>query len=112
MSKMTPVLAPNDLESYWMPFTANRAFKKRPRMVQGAKDMHYITADGTKILDATAGLWCCNAGHGRRKIVEAIKDQAEELDYAPNFQFAHPKVFALAAKKMETPDYSALIVGK
>jgi beta-alanine--pyruvate transaminase len=98
MPKMTPVVAPNDLESLWMPFTANRAFKKRPRMVQGAKDMHYIRADGSKILDGTAGLWCCNAGHGRRKIVEAIKDQAEELDYAPNFQFGHPKVFALAAK--------------
>jgi beta-alanine--pyruvate transaminase len=98
MSKMSPVLAPNDLDAFWMPFTANRAFKKRPRMVQGAKDMHYIRADGSKILDGTAGLWCCNAGHGRRKIVEAIKDQAEELDYAPNFQFAHPKVFALAAK--------------
>jgi len=98
MAAANPVLAPNDLDSYWMPFTANRAFKKKPRMVQGAKDMHYVRADGSKVLDATAGLWCCNAGHGRRPIVEAIQAQAEELDYAPNFQFAHPKVFALAAK--------------
>jgi beta-alanine--pyruvate transaminase len=98
MSTPASVLAPNDLESFWMPFTANRAFKKRPRMVQGAKDMHYIRADGSTVLDGTAGLWCCNAGHGRRKIVEAIQTQAEELDYAPNFQFAHPKAFALAAR--------------
>ncbi|MGL4322672.1 MAG: aspartate aminotransferase family protein [Beijerinckiaceae bacterium] len=90
--------APNDLESFWMPFTANRAFKRRPRMVAGAKDMHYITADGRKIMDGTAGLWCCNAGHARRPIIEAIQKQAEELDFAPNFQFGHPKVFALAAR--------------
>ncbi len=90
--------APNDLDSYWMPFTANRAFKKKPRIVAGAKDMHYVRADGSKVLDATAGLWCVNAGHARRPIVEAIQKQAEELDYAPPFQFAHPKVFALAAR--------------
>lgn len=89
---------PNDLEAYWMPFTANRGFKKKPRMVSGARDMHYLRADGSKVLDATAGLWCCNAGHGRQPIVEAIQAQAAELDYAPNFQFGHPKVFALAAK--------------
>ena len=91
-------LAPNDLESFWMPFTANRAFKKRPRMIVGAKDMHYVTDDGRKVLDATAGLWCCNAGHARRPIIEAIQKQAEELDYAPNFQYGHPKAFALAAR--------------
>ncbi len=90
--------APNDLESFWMPFTANRAFKRRPRMIVGAKDMHYVSDDNRKILDATAGLWCCNAGHGRRPIIEAIQRQAEELDFAPNFQFGHPKVFALAAR--------------
>lgn len=90
--------APNDLDAYWLPFTANRAFKKNPRMISGAQGMHYITADGGKVLDGTAGLWCCNAGHSRRPIVEAIQAQAEELDYAPPFQFGHPKVFALAAR--------------
>ncbi len=97
MSTQT-ALAPNDLESFWMPFTANRAFKRRPRMVSGAKDMHYITADGRKVMDGTAGLWCCNAGHARRPIIEAIQRQAEDLDFAPTFQFGHPKVFALAAR--------------
>jgi beta-alanine--pyruvate transaminase len=91
-------LAPNDLEAFWMPFTANRAFKRRPRMIVGAKDMHYLASDGRKVVDATAGLWCCNAGHGREPIVRAIQAQAQELDYAPNFQFGHPKVFALAAR--------------
>ncbi len=91
-------LAPNDLESFWMPFTANRAFKRRPRMIVGAKDMHYVTDDGRQVMDATAGLWCCNAGHARRPIIEAIQKQAEELDFAPNFQYGHPKVFALAAR--------------
>ncbi len=89
---------PNDLEPYWMPFTANRAFKKRPRMVASAKDMHYTTPDGRKLLDGSAGLWCTNAGHNRDSIVAAIQRQAAELDYAPAFQFAHPKAFELAAR--------------
>jgi beta-alanine--pyruvate transaminase len=90
--------APNDLEPYWMPFTPNRAFKKRPRLVVSAKDMHYVTADGRRVLDGSAGLWCCNTGHNRDSIVAAIQRQAAELDYAPAFQFAHPKAFELAAR--------------
>jgi beta-alanine--pyruvate transaminase len=89
---------PNDLEPYWMPFTANRAFKKRPRMVASAKDMHYFTPDGRKLLDGSAGLWCTNAGHNRPSIVAAIQAQAAEMDYAPPFQFAQPKAFELAAR--------------
>ncbi len=89
---------PNDLAPYWMPFTANRAFKQRPRLVTGAKDMHYFTADGRKLIDGAAGLWCTNAGHNRDPIVKAIQAQAAELDYAPAFQFSHPKAFELAAR--------------
>jgi beta-alanine--pyruvate transaminase len=89
---------PNDLESYWIPFTPNRAFKKHPRLIARAKDMHYITSDGRKVLDATAGMWCCNAGHNRDPIVEAIRAQAGELDYAPAFQFSHSKAFELASR--------------
>ncbi|WP_188408519.1 aspartate aminotransferase family protein [Agaricicola taiwanensis] len=89
---------PNDLDAFWMPFTANRAFRKRPRIVSRAKDMHYETPDGQKILDSASGLWCCNAGHARRPIVEAIQAQAAELDYAPSFQYGHPKAFTLAAR--------------
>jgi beta-alanine--pyruvate transaminase len=90
------VAAPNDLRAFWMPFTANRQFKKAPRMFVAADGMHYTTADGRQVLDGTAGLWCCNAGHRRPKIVKAIQEQAEELDYAPAFQMAHPKAFELA----------------
>jgi beta-alanine--pyruvate transaminase len=99
-AQRTPVsvTVPNDLEPYWMPFTANRAFKARPRLVARAKDMHYVTADGRKIIDSAAGLWCTNAGHNRDPIVEAIQQQAAELDYAPAFQFAHPKAFELASR--------------
>lgn len=89
---------PNDLESFWMPFTANRAYKKNPRMIARAKDMHYYTPEGRAVLDGTAGLWCANAGHNRPKIVEAIQKQAAELDFAPTFQFGHPKVFQLASR--------------
>lgn len=89
-------VVPNDLSAFWMPFTANRQFKKSPRMFVAAKDMHYTTSDGRQVLDGTAGLWCVNAGHARPKIVEAIAKQAAELDYAPAFQMGHPKAFELA----------------
>src|SRR6476660_6196842 len=99
-AQRTPVSAtvPNDLEPYWMPFTANRAFKKRPRLIVGAKDMHYIASDGRKLIDGAAGLWCTNAGHNREPIVAAIQREAATLDYAPAFQFGHPKAFELASR--------------
>ncbi|MEZ5725575.1 MAG: aspartate aminotransferase family protein [Paracoccaceae bacterium] len=93
--------APNDLSAFWMPFTANRQFKSNPRMFVGAKDMHYTTADGRQVLDGTAGLWCCNAGHCRPKINEAIASQAATLDYAPAFQMGHPAAFELANRLID-----------
>src|SRR5580704_9228770 len=89
---------PNDLASFWLPFTPNRAFKRAPRLIARAKDMHYYTPDGRAVLDGVAGLWCTNAGHNRDPIVAAIKRQAEELDYAAAFHFAHPKSFELASR--------------
>ncbi len=89
---------PNDLEAYWLGFTPNRAFKASPRLIARAKDMYYYTPDGRALLDGTAGLWCTNAGHNREPIVAAIRAQAAELDYAPAFQFSHPKAFELASR--------------
>jgi len=98
-------VAPNDLSAFWMPFTANRQFKKSPRMFVAARDMHYTTSDGRQVLDGTAGLWCVNAGHARPRIVEAIAKQAAELDYAPAFQMGHPKAFELANRLVDlAPD--------
>ena len=94
----TAVNVPNDLAAHWMPFTANRAFKKAPRLLAGAKDMHYFTVDGRKILDGAAGMWCSNAGHGRTQIAEAIGKQAATLDYSPPFQFGIPQAFELASR--------------
>ncbi len=90
--------SPNNLEPFWMGFTPNRAFKKRPRMIARAKDMHYYDMGGRPILDGSAGLWCSNAGHCREPIVEAIQKSAAELDFSPTFQFGHPKVFELASR--------------
>ncbi len=92
---------PNDLRAFWMPFTANRQFKGAPRMLVASKDMHYTTADGRQVLDGTAGLWCCNAGHCREKITEAVRAQVGELDYAPAFQMGHPKAFELANRLVD-----------
>jgi len=91
-------LRPNDLEAFWMPFTSNRSFKKHPRIVVRAKDMHYYTLEGRAVLDGAAGMWCTNAGHNRDPIVSAIRAEAGVLDYAPPFQFAHPNAFTLASR--------------
>ncbi|MCG3188347.1 MAG: Beta-alanine--pyruvate aminotransferase [Burkholderiaceae bacterium] len=98
------------LDAYWMPFTANRQFKKAPRLLARADGMHYWTHDGRQILDAIAGMWCVNAGHARPKIVKAIQEQAAELDFAPPFQMAHPKAFELAeeAVKLAPPGMTKL----
>lgn len=93
--------APNDLRAFWMPFTANRQFKQAPRMFVGADGMHYTTSDGRRVLDGTAGLWCCNAGHCRPRITQAIQRQAAEMDYAPAFQMGHPKAFELANRLVD-----------
>lgn len=95
---MTIQFKANDLEAFWMPFTANRQFKKAPRIFVGAKDMHYVTPDGRQVLDGTAGLWCTNAGHCRPRITEAIQKQAATLDFAPTFQMGHDKAFEAAAR--------------
>ena len=89
---------PNDLSSFWMPFTHNRGFKEDPRMVVSADGMFYKSADGRDILDGTAGLWCVNAGHNAPRIVKAVQQQVAEMDYAPNFQFGHPKAFEFASR--------------
>ena len=88
----------NDLDAFWLPFTPNRAFKRAPRLIARAKDMHYFTPDGRAVLDGLAGLWCANTGHNRDSIVSAISRQAAELDYAAAFHFAHPKSFELASR--------------
>jgi beta-alanine--pyruvate transaminase len=86
------------MAAYWMPFTANRAFKADPRLLTGAKGMFYATSDGRSLLDGTAGLWCCNAGHAHPRIVEAVARQIGEMDYAPPFQWGHPAAFDLAQR--------------
>ncbi len=86
------------LEHYWMPFTANRQFKQNPRLLAQAEGMYYKDIDGRSILDATAGLWCCNAGHGRKAISEAVNKQLQQMDYAPSFQMGHPLAFELTER--------------
>jgi beta-alanine--pyruvate transaminase len=93
------LLAQLNMEPLWMPFTANRQFKSNPRLLVAAKDMYYTTHDGRQLLDGISGLWAVNAGHCRAPIVEAIKKQAESIDYATGFQLHHPSAF-LAAERL------------
>ena len=95
-AQLTPAPSPEQLDAFWMPFTANRQFKANPRLLARAEGMYYWTADGREILDGVAGLWCVNAGHGRREISEAVAKQLITMDYAPTFQMGHPIAFELA----------------
>ncbi len=95
---------PNDLDSYWMPFTASRAFKSNPRMITGADGIHYTDQSGHKVIDGTGGLWCCNAGHNRKPIVDAIQRQAATLDFAHSFNQGHPIAFQAASRMVALAD--------
>jgi beta-alanine--pyruvate transaminase len=95
-AQLTPALATSDLDAFWMPFTANRQFKSKPRMLSRAEGMYYWTDDGRQVLDGVAGLWCVNAGHGRREITEAVTKQLGTMEFAPTFQMGHPIAFELA----------------
>lgn len=95
------VSRPNDLDAFWMPYSDNRYFKSHPRLLARAEGMSYFTADGQEVIDGTAGLWCCNAGHGRREITEAIQKQAAIMDFAPTFQLGHPIAFEAASRVAE-----------
>ena len=90
-----------NLDNFWMPFTANRQFKATPRLLAQADGMYYTDVDGNEVLDGTAGLWCCNAGHGRKKIAQAVERQLTTMDFAPTFQMGHPIAFDFATKLAE-----------
>ena len=97
---------PDAMDAFWMPFSANRQFKANPRLLASAEGMFYRSVDGREILDATGGLWCCNAGHARPRIVEAVRQQISTLDFAPTFQMGHPLPFTLAERlKAIAPDH-------
>ena len=109
-AQLTPAPANGDLDAFWMPFTANRQFKANPRLLARAEGMHYWTADGREILDGVAGLWCVNAGHGRREITEAVTKQLGTMEFAPAFQMGHPIAFELANRlaKVAPPETPAV----
>jgi beta-alanine--pyruvate transaminase len=97
---------PEAMDAFWMPFSANRQFKAEPRLLASASGMFYRSVDGREILDGTGGLWCCNAGHARPRIVEAVQQQIATLDFAPTFQMGHPLPFTLAERLVEiAPDH-------
>src|SRR3982074_593997 len=96
MNKRADIPAPLETSAFWVPYTANRQFKKSPRLLARAEGMHYWTVDGRQVLDGCAGLWCVNAGHCRPKIVEAVRKQVAEMDFAPTFQMGPPIAFEFA----------------
>jgi len=96
MNDQSPI--PNDLDSFWMPFTASRRFKDNPRLLHKAEGCYYTSVDGRTLFDGTGGLWCCNAGHAHPKITQAIQRQAAQLDFAHSFNQGHPIAFEAAAR--------------
>ncbi|WP_442909188.1 aspartate aminotransferase family protein [Halopseudomonas sp.] len=101
MQQATPAQQDLSLDPFWMPFTANRQFKARPRLLASAEGMFYTDVEGRQVMDGTSGLWCCNAGHGRREIAEAVSKQISSMDFAPTFQMGHPLPFQLAERLIE-----------
>lgn len=95
---MTDLTNSPKLDSFWMPFTANRQFKSAPRMLATAEGMYYTDVDGNSVLDGTAGLWCVNAGHGRKQIASAVEKQLSTMDFAPTFQMGHNIAFDFATR--------------
>ena len=98
---MNEQLTTNQLDSYWMPFTGNRQFKKDPRIIVSADGCYFTDDKGRRIFDGLSGLWTCGLGHNVKAISEAIANQAKELDFSPTFQFGHPKAFQLAERITE-----------
>ena len=96
--KIQATQPPEHMDAFWMPFSANRQFKHTPRLLASAEGMYYQSTDGRQILDGTGGLWCCNAGHGRQRIIDAVQQQIATLDFAPTFQMGHPLPFVLAER--------------
>ena len=90
-----------DLSAHWMPFTANRQFKKDPRLIMSAEGVHYTDSNNKRIFDGLSGLWTCGAGHNRKEINDAVTSQLGKLDYSPGFQFGHTLSFELANKVVE-----------
>ena len=89
------------LDEYWMPFTPNRDFKSDPKMVVRAEGMYYWNERGERLIDASSGLFCVNAGHGRKEIADAVGAQLRELDFVAPFTRGHPKQFELASRVAE-----------
>jgi beta-alanine--pyruvate transaminase len=94
-------LSKEELAAHWMPFTGNRQFKKKPRMIAAAKGAYYTDADGRQIFDGLSGLWTCGLGHGREEITAAVSKQIADLDYSPGFQYGHELSFKLASRVVE-----------
>jgi beta-alanine--pyruvate transaminase len=98
MNKRAEIAAGLETSAFWMPYTANRQFKKSPRLLARAEGMYYWTPEDRQVLDGTAGLWCVNAGHCRPRIVQALQRQAAQMDFAPTFQMGHPLAFEFAER--------------
>ncbi|RAX14333.1 aspartate aminotransferase family protein [Photorhabdus bodei] len=87
-----------NLQSHWMPFSANRNFQRDPRLIGAAEGQWLKDDKGRQIYDSLSGLWTCGAGHTRTEIQQAVATQLSTLDYSPGFQFGHPLSFQLAEK--------------
>jgi len=94
-----------NLQNWWQPFTNVRAFADNPRIFTRAEGCFLYDDKGRDILDITAGLWCCNIGHGRESVANAVRDQLMQLDFSPPFQFGSPPAFQFAERLMKhTPE--------
>ena len=98
MSADNKTKIPNSLNEHWMPFTSNKDFKERPRLITEAKGCYLKNHEGKTMIDASSGLFCNPLGHGRKEIIDAITNQLKVLDYCQPFQQGFGGSFDLATK--------------
>ena len=92
-----------DAAHHLHPFNDNAALAKRgTRVLTRGEGCHVWDAEGNRLLDAFAGLWCVNIGYGRRELGDAAAKQMTELAYYNSFfQCTTEPTVRLAAKLAE-----------
>jgi adenosylmethionine-8-amino-7-oxononanoate aminotransferase len=90
-----------DRDHFIHPYTDFSVFHEEgSQIIQRASGVHVSDADGREYLDAIAGLWCVNIGHGREEMADAIRDQVMKMQYYNPFGHSTNEPAALLADKL------------
>ena len=87
-----------DAKHHLHPFTDTKEINEQgTRVIVKADGVYIWDAEGNKLLDGMAGLWCVNVGYGRKELAEAAYQQMLKLPYYNSFfQCTTPPAIELA----------------